>query len=214
MKLSVTRALAEIRRIDRQLKDLIGSSSFIGVSQGTGNQARLSSGRSTVEAFSREVQSAVDKIAALTRRRAELKAAVVVSNANTHVSVNGRTVTVAEAIELRASTQERNSVLATLRSQYNTAVAQVDRLNTKLEEQIETAVNTVYSSQSGAKIDPGIYEAVAAPKRAAGQASLVDPANLAKMITELETELAAIETELDFTLSESNSRTEVEVSDV
>lgn len=214
MKLSVTRALAEIRRIDRQLKDLIGSSSFIGVSQGTGNQTRLSSGRSTVEAFSREVQSAVDKISALTRRRAELKAAVVVSNANTHVSVNGRTVTVAEAIELRASTQERQSVLNTLRTQYNNAVAQVERINTKLEEQIESAVNTVYSSQAGAKIDPGIYEAVAAPKRAASQAALVDPANLAKMITDLEAELVAIETELDFTLSESNSRTEVEVADV
>lgn len=56
-----------------------------------------------------------------------------------------------------------------------------------------------------------MFEAIAKPQREQKEASLIDPIKINDLIKSLEEEISLVETELDFTLSESNAKTEIEI---
>jgi len=86
----------------------------------------------------------------------------------------------------------------------------VTKQNAALEAQIETNLATIYGNEKG-KVDASMFEAIAKPQREQKEASLIDPIKINDVIKSLEDEISLVETELDFTLSESNAKTEIEV---
>lgn len=210
-KMSVTRALAELKRLDDRLNRMATDQSiFVSVAVGQGDKQKVLGVSDTVQNVVSQIQSNRDRVNSMIEMRAKIKSAVVASNAATKVKLGAREMTVAEAIELKKSIDVKRNMLATYRRQVIQANALVAKQNAALEAQIETNLATIYGNEKG-KVDASMFEAIAKPQREQKEASLIDPIKINDLIKSLEDEISLVETELDFTLSESNAKTEIDV---
>lgn len=209
--MSVTRALAELKRLDDRLNRMATDQSiFVSVAVGQGDKQKVLGISDTVHNVVSQIQSNRDRVNRMIDLRAKIKSAVVASNAATKVKLGAREMTVAEAIELKKSIDVKRNMLATYRRQVIQANALVAKQNAALEAQIETNLATIYGNEKG-KVDASMFEAIAKPQREQKEASLIDPIKINDLIKSLEEEISLVETELDFTLSESNAKTEIAI---
>lgn len=207
--ISVTRALALLKQTDERIQRAM-SDKFIDVSVGKGKNRRVQRGGSdTVDVVEKNIQSSIDSVRDLLSRRAAIKAAIVASNARTHLTVADEYVTVAEAIEMKRSVEFKRQLVNTMKTQYLQANNVVAALNVKVEASIDAIINTMMASDKSAKVDPSVLAAIGEPQRNQSEAALIDPANLSAFIKKLEDEISEIDTELDFLLSEINAKTEI-----
>ena len=164
----------------------------------------------TVEDTKKQIQASFDRVESLIKNRERIKAAIVHSNAVTQVTVLNRVMSVAEAIELKSTVQYRKDLLNGMKSQLTNATNTINNMNTKLEVEIQNLLSVVYGNEKG-KVESDMFANVVKPQHKQKQASLLDSCNIRGKIEELEKEITEIESELDFLLSESNARTEVDV---
>ena len=209
--MSVTRALAELKRLDDRLNRMTTDQSiFVSVAVGQGEKQKVLGVSDTVQNVVSQIQSNRDRVNSMIELRAKIKSAVVASNAATKVKLGTREMTVAEAIELKKSIDVKRNMLSTYRRQVIQANALEHSQNATLDAQIETNLATIYGNEKG-KVDASMFEAIAKPQREQKEASLIDPIKINDLIKSLEEEISLVETELDFTLSEQNAKTEIEV---
>ena len=209
--MSVTRALAELKRLDDRLNRMSTDQSiFVSVAVGQGDKQKVLGVSDTVQNVVSQIQSNRDRVNSMIEMRAKIKAAVVASNAVTKVKLGTREMTVAEAIELKKSIDVKRNMLSTYRRQVIQANALVYSQNATLDAQIETNLATIYGNEKG-KVEASMFEAIAKPQREQKEASLIDPIKINDLIKSLEEEISLVETELDFTLSEINAKTEIEI---
>jgi len=208
--MSVTRALAEIKRLDDRIQRGAQESVFVVVLTGKNASQKVFEVSTPVDVAKAKIQSSYDTMAAMFEKRAALKSAVVLSNAMTTVQILGKEVSVAEAIEMKSSVQNKQALLQVMKQQYAKCNNAVSMLNAKLDEAIESNLKTIYGSDKS-KADPSAYESIAKPQREQKEASLLDPVDIVSKIAALTEEISVITTELDFTLSESNARTTIQV---
>lgn len=208
VSMSVTRALAELKRIEDRLVRARVDGMFVTVTVGKGAATKTIVNGLSVDDAKSKIQSSFDLIESLLRQRAAIKSAIVLSNATTKVTIGSQTVSVAEAIEMKKTVEQKRGILSTLMTALASANMSVSSQNAKLDADIEKNVAAIYSSDKS-KVDKESYEMVAVPQRAQKEAALLDPLNIAKKIDLLKDEISLIETELDFTLSESNAKTEI-----
>jgi hypothetical protein len=209
MKYSITRALAELKRIDDRIQKAM-QNEFIYVAVGRGTNRKVVNRSEQIQQFESKLQSNRDSLDNLFSTRNRLKAAIVQSNATTFVTLGSETLTVAEAIERKKSIEMKQHLMSILKNQLVRNNELVNTLNEKLNLTIETNLNTIYGNEKG-KVDPGMYSAIAEPQLNQKEASLIDPNSVSDWISELDNEISLVTTELDFLLSESNSRTEIDV---
>lgn len=210
-KMSVTRALAELKRLDDRLNRMTTDQSiFVSVAVGQCDKQKVLGVSDTVQNVVSQIQSNRDRVNSMIEMRAKIKSAVVASNAATKVKLGAREMTVAEAIELKKSIDIKRNMLNTYRRQVIQANALVAKQNAALEAQIETNLATIYGNEKG-KVDASMFEAIAKPQREQKEASLIDPIKINDLIKSLEEEISLVETELDFSLSEINAKTEIEI---
>lgn len=209
-KISVTRALTEIKHLSDRI-ERASHEQFIGLMKGKNNfEVCISAPSQSVESVSKTFKQNLQTVNDLISRRERLKKAVILSNANTFVVISGVKMTVAEAIEKKASISFKQSLLSSINQQYINNKARVESENNKLSNEINNAVQAAYSNDKG-KVDEDQYNAVANPRLERNMYSLIDPNNVDYVISSLKKEIDEFLQEVDFSLSESNSRTEIEV---
>lgn len=206
--MSITRALAELKRLDDRINRETTAAQYVGVSVGKGENKKVASGSMTVTDLEKKIKSTYDSITDLFTRRATIKSAIVLSNAKTLVTINGKKMTVAEAIELKQSINLKRTMVQVMQHQAATTRSATDTLNQKLETKIEGFLTTMLGGDK-TKVDTATIDAVSKTQRDASEAGLIDPLGIADRIEKLQEEIAAVDTELDFTLSEINSKTEI-----
>ena len=207
--MSVTRALAELKRIDDRIQRASMSGVFVTVSVGKDTQMKVNdTAGMSVDQAKAKIQSSFDTVNALFKERAALKAAIVKSNAVTTVKIGLIEVTVAEAIEMKRSIESKRQLLQVMRLQQTRAQGTVSQLNAKLEQDIDSNLKTIYGSDKS-KVDASSYDLIAKPQKAMKEAALIDPVNIVEKIAALEEEISLVDTELDFTLSEVNAKTNI-----
>lgn len=212
MKMSITRALVELKNLDSKIKQAIQGVHFIGVTTGKDNNKKvlIPSGNDVASA-QQLIQGNFDKATQLISNRQKIKAAVVKSNAVTEVKLAGKVLTVAEAIETKTSLPYKELLLTTLVQQANSANTHVTNINNKMNEDIDKALQVVYGNEKG-KVQSEMYEQVAEPQRKQKEGAILDPAKIDLKIKSLQDEIQTIKSELDFVLAESNAKTEIEVN--
>lgn len=207
--ISVTRALAELKNLDDRIKR-DSTQAFVMRTVGKDSQRKIFSANISVEEAERQLRANLQSVQALIQNRQNLKGKIVMSNANTQVTVGSRTMSIAEAIELKQSVENQKTLLANLRHQLTSNTNEVERNNVALDEAIGKLVTTVYGADK-AKITEEVFKAVAEPQKNAKEQALLDPNKVQDVIRSLEAEVQSVETELNFILSESNARTNVVV---
>lgn len=209
-QISVTRALTEIKH----LADRISRAStepFVGIVKGRDtHKTCVNSPSMSVETVTDLLKKNLQSVSDLITRRETLKRAVISSNSKTNVTIAGETMTVAEAIEKKSNVAFQQQLVANMRNQFVTMRNKIEMENGKLYQEINNAVQQAYGNEKG-KVDEDQYNAVANPRLARSELSLIDPSKIEETIKNMEQKIYDFTSEVDFTLSESNSSTFIEV---
>lgn len=201
-KISVTRALAQLKTLNDRIQRASAEQFVTRVAGGKHTSGEeLTKITARIEA---NYQSVVDMLA----QRAKLKAAVVLSNANTQVDVGGVTMTVAEAIERKGSIElERNLLrhLATQQARETTHVAMEQRA---LDAKVETLLGQAVGKDR--KVDAAELQAIRDAVEGNAKPELLDPLKVQEKIEALNKAIDDFTLDVDFALSEVNARTLIE----
>jgi len=209
-QISVTRALVELKRLDERITKAISGGQFIARTIGRDTNRKVVGSTDSVSAVEQKIQGSFDKVNSLIANRERMKSAIVMSNANTKVTILGKVVSVAEAIELKSTVGFRSQYMNTMRQQLTAERNQVDKSAIMLDAEIETSLNTLYGADSK-KIDAETMKSVSDVKKSQKEQALLDSGKVEEKIAAVEADILNLTSELDFVLSESNAKTVIEV---
>ena len=211
MKMSITRALNEVKLLDAKIQKKINESSFVSCKMN--KSAKLTDGVTTPEEFMQLAKSNMQSILDLTNRRKDIKTKIVQSNANTEVEIAGIKMTVADAIERKSSIEIDRSLLNRMKSEYRAVTGYIVQRNQQLEDKISKLVDSLVGSDKKDTNMVKTAEELAQNTRDNESYVILDPLKLLKSIETLEQEIMEFESNVDFVLSESNSITSIEIED-
>lgn len=196
-QISITRALTELKTLDKRIQKTIDSSSFVSY-QGQFNQPSV---------YTKSANSDYQSIVDLLERRKKIKSRIIMSNAVTKVNICGKEMTIAEAIETKSSIKHYKNLLAKMKQQYAEANQTVENLNQRARHDLENK-----TSRGGEKEDSKM-DLVEFSKKYMDMhgVKLYDPLNITKKIEDVETYIRNFENEIDYILSEKNATTMIEI---
>lgn len=208
MEMTITRALAELKLLDKRITGKIHNTTFVEPNKKSADKVARIYTRSE---FDEKVKSEYQSILDLIERRKKIKSAIVESNAITHVEIGGKTYTVAEAIERKNSIEYEKQLLATMKAQYKLALASVNRENERVQETLDKLLETMLGKE--AKNVTIESNEMAKKYLEDNEYEIVDPLKIVEKIETLEKEIDEFESEVDFVLSESNTITKISIED-
>lgn len=208
--ISITRALVELKTLQDRINRATYEGIFVSRVQGSGNYRKVVGSANTPEQAEALIKASFESVESLIARRQVIKSAIVLSNASANVEIMGKTMKVAEAIELKSTLGFRQSYLATLRTQFTQATQLADKANSDLDKVIETLLTTSYGNDK-TKIDSDTVKAITDPQKLQKAVTLLDPCNIQEKIKAAQAEVEVLTSEIDFVLSESNAKTTIEV---
>lgn len=207
MKMSIHRALGELKTLDKRIRKEIENTIFIGTKKKSSNTEYKT--RTSIVDFNNNVNSSIQSINDLILRRKEIKEAIVNSNANTFVTIGDNKMTVASAIERKTSIGYDKFLLSKIKEQYALIVGFVEENNEEVECDLSSKIDNMLNANDKNNIN-GIEEFSKA-YRNSNSWEVIDPVDLKSLIDKLEKEITIFENEVDVVLSESNATTFIEV---
>lgn len=211
MKMSITRALNEVKLLDAKIQKKINGTQFIDSKMAKAKN--VNSSQMDADDFINEVKSSMQSINDLIKRRKEIKSKIVESNASTVIEVAGKKMTVADAIERKTSVGIERCLLSKMERDLRETNSFVSTKNEQLEDKIERFVSSLVGSD---KKDVSLVKTaneLAENTRKNEEFKFIDPLNLKNVVEELSNEILEFESNVDFVLSESNSITTIEIED-
>lgn len=197
-KISITRALNELKLLDKRITKKTANGTFMGIEVGGVQQYP---NFSPVEDYN----SVVDLI----ERRGSIKGAIMNSNATTDVTIGGNTMKVVDAIEMKNSIKYYKDLLSKLKSEARQTRAQIAEGNEDVFNRLDRLLVANFGKESKSKDSE--YEAIAKPFLAKNEYVEADPLGINDKIEDLEEFIDNFESEVDFVLSESNAVTMIQV---
>lgn len=203
MTISVNRALAELKLVTKKIE------------QKTVNLTVAAPVKSLMEEGERkkivtEFESELQKLTNLVKRRNSLKSAIVLSNAQTVVTIGSKECRVAEAIERKTSIQIERDISRKLREAYYAVKDGVDGHNNKVSADADKHALAALSSDTEG--DKGTaYKTIVDAYKLKNEATLLAPKDIEKTIEDMQDSIDEFESEVDFILSESNIKTMIDV---
>lgn len=208
-KMSVHKALCELKTIDARIEKTIRATTYVFANKHNNTKVNGMSLSDFCAEIKANHKSAQDLIA----RRDAIKRAVTLSNATTKVMISGKEFTVAEAIDFKNHTVPiMNDMLSKMASDNMRARSAADAANgPALETRADEYIKSLYGNvdMKGASEE---IKKVRADFITAQTTELVDPLKITDEIATLEKEINDFMVEIDSALSVSNALTELEIS--
>lgn len=205
-KMTVHKALAELKTLDDRINSEITGSVFVRANRH--NNMKIFG--KTIADFMADTESSYQSVKALINRRNAMKRAVVLSNAITKVNIGGVEYTVAEAIEMNNHGMENLVDLRDcLREQYSSVKRMVESENgDKLVKACENYIQATFGTKE--KINNPDIEMAQKVYMANNTYDIVTGFDIEKTIKELTDRIDAFKAEVDSALSVSNALTVIE----
>lgn len=205
-KMTVHKALAELKTLDDRINSEITGSVFVRVNRH--NNTKIFG--KTIPDFMADTESSYQSVKALINRRNAMKRAVVLSNAVTKVEIGGVEYTVAEAIEMNNHGMENLVGLRNcLREQYSSVKRMVESENgDKLVKACENYIQATFGTKE--KINNPDIEMAQKVYMTNNTYDIVTGFDIEKVIKELTDRIDAFKAEVDSALSVSNALTVIE----
>lgn len=205
MEISITRGLAELKTLEKRIYKAIQESVF--VTMQIGEEAPR--GYEKTEDFATRSQAAYQQVTDLVNRRDAIKAAITESNATTIVKIGQKELTVAAAIERKDKTlQYQKELLGRLKQNLLRVTQEIDMENKNVEIRLEKRLESDLGSKDR-KSSVDEVEKITEQFLKRYKPNLVDPIKIRDVIEKLEKEIE--ELEVDFVLSESNTRNTISI---
>ena len=205
-KMTVHKALAELKTLDDRINSEITGSVFVRANRH--NNMKIFG--KTIPDFMADTESSYQSVKALINRRNAMKRAVVLSNAITKVNIGGVEYTVAEAIEMNNHGMENLVELRNcLREQYSSVKRMVESENgDKLVKACENYIQATFGTKE--KVNNPDIETAQKVYMANNTYDIVTGFDIEKIIKELTDRIDAFKAEIDSALSVSNALTVIE----
>ena len=205
-KMTVHKALAELKTLDDRINSEITGSVFVRANRH--NNTKIFG--KTIPDFMADTESSYQSVKALINRRNAMKRAVVLSNAITKVNIGGVEYTVAEAIEMNNHGMENLVELRNcLREQYSSVKRMVESENgDKLVKACENYIQATFGTKE--KINNPDIEMAQKVYMTNNTYDIVTGLDIEKVIKELTDRIDAFKAEVDSALSVSNALTVIE----
>ena len=205
-KMTVHKALAELKTLDDRINSEITGSVFVRANRH--NNMKIFG--KTIPDFMADTESSYQSVKALINRRNAMKRAVVLSNAITKVEIGGVEYTVAEAIEMNNHGMENLVDLRDcLREQYSSVKRMVESENgDKLVKACENYIQATFGTKE--KVNNPDIETAQKVYMANNTYDIVTGFDIEKTIKELTDRIDAFKAEVDSALSVSNALTVIE----
>ena len=207
-KITITRALTELKTLEERIFNESMGLEPMAIKQGTKLLKPFSD--QTPEVFIEKAKAKFQKIQDLMNQIEKLKNAIGASNQITKVIICGEEMTVAEALTRKKYMSLKADFLVTLKNKFSEKRraydVEVEKLNTKLDS-FRTQI-----ASSGDRTADEIDILVENQKKAyGGEPELLDPIALSDKIENLEKNIEDFKMNVDYALSESNAKTEIEI---
>ena len=208
-KMTVHKALSELKILDDRILLAIDEAVFCVANKHSNEKIN---GIKADEYLNMMIGS-YDKVADLMARRNAIKTAVVLSNAQTKVTITGVEYTVAEAIDMKNNFMNlKENLLSKMKHQFNNAQAVIKTRNgDELEKKADQYVIGLYGAKDG-KVNAEAFDRTRNDFIAAQSYDLLDPIKVNDKINALEEEISNFKSEVDAALSVSNAITEIEIN--
>ena len=206
-KMTVHKALAELKVLDARIMDAISEAIFCNSIRHCFDKIN---GKKIAD-VKIDMKADYDKCSDLIKREIAIKKAVTLSNATTMVTVNGETMTVAEAIWMKThGIDNKEYLLTTMVEQYTSIIASVNAANgERLIQKADAHIQQTF----GAKENLEVTQLEAAKDEYIKKNTLdyIEGFNLKEAIENLKSEIDSFKSEIDSVLSVSNAVTEIEI---
>ena len=205
-KMTVHKALAELKTLDDRINSKIADSIFVRANRH--NNIKIFG--KAIPDFMADTESSYQSVEALINRRNAMKRAVVLSNAITKVEIGGVEYTVAEAIEMNNHGMENLVDLRNcLREQYSSVKRMVESENgDKLVKACENYIQATFGTKE--KINNPDIEMAQKVYMTNNTYDIVTGLDIEEVIKELTDRIDAFKAEVDSALSVSNALTVIE----
>jgi len=203
-KMTLTRALAEIKLIEKKIARFSDSSViWVGLSKNgkIHNVSDLAKMKSTVD-------SNKQKLIELITRRNTIKHKLLEANNRVTVTIKEKTYTIAEAIDRKAFIETEKRIFAQINNQIVTVNNAFAIESAKLDEKVQNTINSALGGDG--KKDPAVVDGINKSVRDNNQLQVEDPSSVIEWVKATIEDFEDFETEIDFKLSEVNSKTEIE----
>lgn len=198
VNMSVHRGLSELKLYANKISSL-NSGSFVVANK---QSNKIIGGRS-IEDVNNLIKGNFDSMVALIENRKRIKDAIIKSNASTNITIAGKIMTVAEAIERKASIEFERNFLRILQNQFSQQNNIVEQQNSQLPTKLESFLQ----STLGEKRDVATVKDLTKTFEDNNKFVLIDPNHIQDYIQALDKSINEFASQVDYTLSESNATT-------
>lgn len=206
--MNIHKALCELKILDDRIRRTIDSASFMVAANKSAEQVEGMS----KEDYAKNAKAADQKIKDLINRRSAIKRAIVLSNATTEVTVAGKTMTVAEAID------EKNNGINLWKRYLDELTAEYERAHYELEKnsgenlqnKCEAYIRSLFGS-SESKVETDDIAALKKDYLDTHEYILIDPIKVTSIINSLQEYCDTFFAEVDSALSTSNALTTITI---
>ncbi len=204
-KMTIHRALTELKN----LNDRIGTATNSAIYVRANKKSNTKIDGSSLEDFEKSIVGSYDKVVGLINRRNAIKSAIVDNNSKVEVEIAGKKMTVAEAIERKASIHFDGNLVNSMKSIFYREITKMNRENEELPKKLESYLAVTLGSKDQHKLTDVEQHTASFMER--NTYGLIDPLGMKSKIEQLEEEINSFTIEVDSVLSESNAMNFIEI---
>lgn len=207
---TITRALVRLKALDSKIKNW--NEPVIAVVKGktktvVTTKLRGSRAEDLNVSFKGSLQSVMDLI----KERDAIKSKIIESNATTEILINSEKMTVAQAIERKASIQNKKDLLIVLHRNYTEELRVMNAAQSEYEDKINEALTLMLQKDTTKRAESSEIDTIKEAISTAHSPEFLDPNDIQKVIQSIRDEIQQFESEVDVALSESNARTVIQL---
>lgn len=207
-QISIQRALGELKILDARIHKASRGEHYTSYTIG----GKMKRGNRSVEEFSEYAKATLQSVQDLIKNRREMKAKIIQSNAVTEISIAGKTMTVAEAIEMKTSIELEQDFLRVLTNDLLRTDLTVDNLRSNAERSLANRIEAILGKDAAKNGElASEIDSITAQFSKTNAVELLDPAGIEDFIQKKSQEIQEFINDIDIILLESNVRTMIEV---
>ena len=208
-KMTIHRALSELKLIDARIEKSINSVEPTGLMQAN----KLVNGFHKKEHFENDAKAKFQSVTDLIERKNLIKSAIVKANGITKVKIAEREMTIADAINFKTVITFKKNLIAAIERKHNAVKSKFTLENEKVNNVALENAKIMIGKQGDDRVKPtdDDVKAIVEPFVKRNEFFLVDPLKVDRLVETLQKEVDDFEVEVDAVLSEINAITTIEI---
>jgi hypothetical protein len=207
-KMTIHRALSELKLIDARIEKAVQAVEPVGLMQND----KPVNGLYPKDAFEADTKAKFQSVTDLIDRKIKIKSSIVSVNGKTNVGVAGKSMTIADAITFKTVVLLKQSLVDALKVKYGKVKGKFLTENEKINAVALENAKIMIGKQGDDKVKPtdDDVKAIVEPFVKRNEVHLVDPLGVESLIDKMQTEIDDFTAEVDAVLSEINAVTFIE----